>query len=410
MTRTDSLVVGTLVVLLALIAGLVGVPSLLSTSASTGTPSPPVTMPASRPYREGVLGHPVSVSPLSARTQADRDMVALVYSGLVRNGPKGTIVPDLAERWSVDPTGATWTFQLRDDATWHDGQPVTAEDVAFTIRVLQDPKYSGPGAGSWNEVTVQPVGMRTVVFTLATPLGGFLQAATQPIAPAHVLAEHPGGPAGRRSVGPRADRLGTVRGDRPRQRHGRARPRGHGPPDREPHRRCVARRTRFIGHARQAGPPDPAPAVPGRHRVPLLRRSEVACRCLSCGRGRRRLRPDTGGDPGPRDVGRQPRPRLSGLDIDRRPAQPATGSPRVRRSGRPDGAARGDRPDRHHLEGLRHGGDLGQRPHPAVLVAVRPAGGPAGRLRPGRGDCRAQEGRLDQGRRRLAPAQGQGAR
>jgi peptide/nickel transport system substrate-binding protein len=206
MTRTDSLVVGTLVVLLAVIAGLVGVPSLLPTAAVTGTSSPVPSMPVSRPYREGVLGHPVSVSPLSARTQADRDLVALVYSGLVRNGPNGTIVPDLAERWSVDPTGAVWTFQLRDDARWHDGEPVTAEDVAFTIHVLQDPAYHGPGAGSWNEVTVQTVGMRTVVFTLATPLGGFLQAATQAIAPAHVLAGVPvdqlvDDPSGRQPIG-----------------------------------------------------------------------------------------------------------------------------------------------------------------------------------------------------------------
>jgi peptide/nickel transport system substrate-binding protein len=206
MTRTDSLVVGTLIVLLAVIAGLVGVPSLLPSAASGGTPEPAPSMPVSRPYREGVLGHPVSVSPLSARTQADRDLVALVYSGLVRNGPNGTIVPDLAERWSVDPTGAVWTFQLRDDARWHDGEPVTAEDVAFTIRVLQDPTYTGPGAGSWNEVSVQPVGMRTVVFTLATPLGGFLQAATQPIAPAHVLADVPvaqlvDDPSGRKPIG-----------------------------------------------------------------------------------------------------------------------------------------------------------------------------------------------------------------
>ena len=148
--------------------------------------------PIARPYREGVLGRPVSVSPLSARTQADRDLVALVYSGLVRNGPSGSLVPDLAERWTVDPTGAVWTFQLRDDARWHDGEPVTAEDVAFTIRVLQDPDYRGPGAGSWNEVTVATDGLRTVVFTLATPLGGFLQAATQPIAPAHLLAGDPG--------------------------------------------------------------------------------------------------------------------------------------------------------------------------------------------------------------------------
>ena len=134
---------------------------------------------------------PISVSPLSARTQADRDLVALVYAGLVRNGPSGSLVPDLAERWTVDSTGAVWTFQLRDDARWHDGEPVTAEDVAFTIGVLQDPDYRGPGAGSWNEVSVATEGLHTVVFTLTTPLGGFLQAATQPIAPAHILAGIP---------------------------------------------------------------------------------------------------------------------------------------------------------------------------------------------------------------------------
>jgi peptide/nickel transport system substrate-binding protein len=191
MTRTDSLVVGTLVVLLALIAGLVGVPSILpgATTAALATPSP--ASPVVRPYREGILGRPVSVSPFTAHSQADRDLVALVFSGLVRNGPDGTIVPDLAEHWSVDPTGAIWTFVLRDDARWQDGDPVTADDVAFTIHVLQDPAYTGPGAGSWNGVTVDTDGARTVVFTLATPLGGFLQAATQPIAPAHLLAGVP---------------------------------------------------------------------------------------------------------------------------------------------------------------------------------------------------------------------------
>ena len=115
MTRTDSLVVGTLVALLALIASLVSVPSLLPTAASSLEPGA-TAAPIARPYREGVLGRPDSVSPLSARTQADRDLVALVYAGLVRNGPSGSLVPDLAERWSVDSSGAVWTFQLRDDA------------------------------------------------------------------------------------------------------------------------------------------------------------------------------------------------------------------------------------------------------------------------------------------------------
>ncbi|MEO8437510.1 MAG: ABC transporter substrate-binding protein [Chloroflexota bacterium] len=187
MTRTDSLVVGTLVVLLALIAGLVGIPPLLPVTATTDTPAATADPIALRPYREGVLGRPVSVSPFSARTQADRDLVALVFAGLVRNGPLGTLVPDLAERWTVDGTGAVWTFQLRDDARWHDGEPVTADDVAFTIHVLQDPQYTGPGARSWNEVTVTTDGPLIVSFHLKTPLGGFLQAATQPIAPAHIL-------------------------------------------------------------------------------------------------------------------------------------------------------------------------------------------------------------------------------
>ena len=91
----------------------------------------------------------------------------------------------------MDDAGKVWTFELRDDATWQDGEPVTAEDVAFTIRTLQDPAYVGPAAGSWTEVDVRAISERTVTFTLMTPLGGFLQAATQPIAPAHILADVP---------------------------------------------------------------------------------------------------------------------------------------------------------------------------------------------------------------------------
>ena len=56
------------------------------------------------------------------------------------------------------PTGKVWTVTLRDDARWHDGEPVTADDVVFTIQTLQDPDYTGPAASSWGEVTVAAVG------------------------------------------------------------------------------------------------------------------------------------------------------------------------------------------------------------------------------------------------------------
>ena len=194
MTRTDTFVVGSLVLVLALVAGLIGVPALqLSSSTSSFAPAPRASGPAAetRPYIEGALGAPVSVTPLTARTQVDRDLVALLFSGLLRNGPNGTIVPDLAERWSVDKTGTTWTVDLREDARWHDGEPVTSDDVLFTIETLQDPSYTGPSSTSWSEVTVTASGPRRVVFSLQTPLGGFLQALTQPLAPAHLLADVP---------------------------------------------------------------------------------------------------------------------------------------------------------------------------------------------------------------------------
>ena len=193
MTRIDTFVVGTLVVLLALVAGIIGAPALQPASASPSAPSGALAspLPAARPYVEGVIGAPVSVSPLTAMTQVDRDLVALTFAGLVRNGPSGTIVPDLARSWSTDATGSTWTVTIRDDARWHDGVPITAEDVLFTIRTLQDPAYAGPSGTSWREVTVTALDEHTVRFALATPLGGFLQALTQPLAPAHLLADIP---------------------------------------------------------------------------------------------------------------------------------------------------------------------------------------------------------------------------
>ena len=194
MTRTDTVIVGTLVALLAVLAALISVPAIqLASAPSTATASPSTASPGFevRPYVEGVVGAPSSVSPLTAKTQADRDLVALLFAGLVRNGPGGTLVPDLAERWSVDASGKTWTVDLRADARWHDGTPVTPDDVIFTIETLQDPAYTGPSATSWSEVTVATTGPRQVRFTLKTPLGGFMQALTQPIAPAHLLGEVP---------------------------------------------------------------------------------------------------------------------------------------------------------------------------------------------------------------------------
>src|SRR5438874_815252 len=99
---------------------------------ATGTAS-------SERYVEAVIGRPGPINPLLANDDATRDIVALVFGGLMQIGGDGTPEPDLAERWEVTPDGLTYTFVLRASAAWHDGHRVSAADVAFTIARLQAP-------------------------------------------------------------------------------------------------------------------------------------------------------------------------------------------------------------------------------------------------------------------------------
>ncbi len=68
---------------------------------------------------------------------------AALYSVLVRYGkPDNTPVPDLAQSWSAAPDGMSWTFKLVNNAKWHDGNPLTADDVVFTVnKMWVNPKF-----------------------------------------------------------------------------------------------------------------------------------------------------------------------------------------------------------------------------------------------------------------------------
>ena len=188
MTRRDHAIVGTLLLLFAVIVGAVAAPAFTVVPGASPSPSPSAAVArAPRPYREGVVGRATSVNPLTATSRADHELVALVFGGLVALGPGNSLVPGLASSWTVDPSGKAWTFRIRDDAKWQDGAPVTADDVVFTVDVIKDPRYGGPSAASWRDVTARADSERVVTFELSTPIGGFLQAATQPIVPAHLL-------------------------------------------------------------------------------------------------------------------------------------------------------------------------------------------------------------------------------
>ncbi len=141
-------------------------------------------------YIESVAGYPQTLNPLlSFYNDADSDVVALVYSGLTRIGMSGAVEPDLATSWDIDPSGITYTFHLNPNVLWHDGFYFTADDVVFTVGLLQDPDYPGPSdiAALWRSVDVLKKDDYTVQFVLEEPYAPFLDYTTVGILPAHKL-------------------------------------------------------------------------------------------------------------------------------------------------------------------------------------------------------------------------------
>lgn len=142
-------------------------------------------------FVEGVAGSFEHLDPILAATDVDRDVAALAFTGLMRTDRSGEIVPDLAVRVDVSGDGRVWTFEIREDARWHDGQPVVADDVVYTVGLFQDPAYAGPYAEAFRGVAVERVAPRTVRFTLPGPYGPFAASMTFPLLPAHRLGGVP---------------------------------------------------------------------------------------------------------------------------------------------------------------------------------------------------------------------------
>jgi peptide/nickel transport system substrate-binding protein len=132
---------------------------------------------------EGIIGAPTLVNPVIAASDADKDLVALVYSGLMRKTPDGKFIPDLAESFTASPDGTIYTFIIKKNAKFQDGSKVTADDIIFTVEKIQDPLIKSPRQSGWGGVTVSKKDDSTVVFTLTQPYISFLDSTTIGILP-----------------------------------------------------------------------------------------------------------------------------------------------------------------------------------------------------------------------------------
>lgn len=137
-------------------------------------------------YTEGIIGYARFINPLLSYTDADKDMASLIYSGLLKPTPEGKLVADLAESFSVSEDGLTYTFILKDNLTFHDGTPLTTDDVEFTIERARDLQIKSPRAENWAGVKIEKISSKEIHFILKKPYSPFLENMTLGILPKHI--------------------------------------------------------------------------------------------------------------------------------------------------------------------------------------------------------------------------------
>lgn len=143
-------------------------------------------------YSEGMVGNIVQLNPLfSPINSAEDSAVSLLFSGLTTNVDGRMVAGDLAESWEVSEDKKTYTFKLRDNLSWHDGERLTADDIYFTYTTIQNPDSGSPRLATWKDVKVNVLDERTVTFVLSSPYASFIYLTDVPILPEHILGDVP---------------------------------------------------------------------------------------------------------------------------------------------------------------------------------------------------------------------------
>ena len=147
-----------------------------------------VTVPASGGiYTEGLLGQPEYINPVLGRSETDLSIINLVFSGLYKYGPNGQLIPDLADSQPIiSDDQKQYTINLKKNAQWHNGQPVTADDIVYTLQILKDPAYKSPLRNLWLSTNIEKLSDYSVKFTTKDVSGPFLQNLTLPILPKNI--------------------------------------------------------------------------------------------------------------------------------------------------------------------------------------------------------------------------------
>ena len=131
----------------------------------------------------GIDADPTNLDPRLATDANSSRLIGLLFSGLVRQDEKGLLRPDLAASWEVE-TPEAYLFHLRRDVRFHDGTPLTSQDVKYTMETILDPATASPHRSTFEKIKrIETPDDHTVRFVLTEPFAPFLLAMTMGVVP-----------------------------------------------------------------------------------------------------------------------------------------------------------------------------------------------------------------------------------
>ena len=141
-------------------------------------------------FTEALVGDIMRLNPALDRfNQPDRDVDRLIFSSLFKFDSRGLPVGDLAAGWVASPEGTRYVVNLRENAVWHDGTPLTSQDVLYTISLMQsDSSLVAEDLRTfWQQVQVEALSDLSLEFSLPSSFAPFLDYLSFQILPTHLL-------------------------------------------------------------------------------------------------------------------------------------------------------------------------------------------------------------------------------
>ena len=141
-------------------------------------------------YSEATLGKVNSMNPLYANTNSEKALARLLFANLMSPDTTGHMKGELAKQVKrVDDDSSKWRLTLRDNIFWSDGEPITADDLLYTIDLLNDKRAKTTVAVNFESIKIEKIDDKTVEFSLPSPYNDFTDSLEFPLVPKHILGD-----------------------------------------------------------------------------------------------------------------------------------------------------------------------------------------------------------------------------